>query len=140
MQTNYFIDQRPLKHCKDRLASLLNTLEVENIEEYTSLNLVADFATLIATYFNGFSMIIEPYPVERSMTIDPILQLYCLDASIATKPLFEKFKNVILTSGTISPIDIYAKILNFKPKVAKPFDIMLPRNSIRPIIVSKGAD
>lgn len=73
MQMQHFIEQRPLKHCKERLASLLNTLEIENIEEYMSLNLVADFATLIATYFNGFSMIIEPYPEEKSMTADPLL-------------------------------------------------------------------
>jgi DNA excision repair protein ERCC-2 len=63
-----------------------------------------------------------------------------LDASIATKPLFEKYRNVILTSGTISPMDIYSKILNFKPKVSRAFDIKLPRNSIMPLFISKGMD
>lgn len=71
---------------------------------------------------------------------DPVLQLYCMDASIATRPVFEKFKNVILTSGTISPLDMYQKILNFKPVIAKAFDIQLPRNAIRPLIVTKGVD
>ena len=58
------------------------------------------------------------------------------------KPIFSKYKNVILTSGTISPLDIYPKILDFKPKVVKAFDIELPsfRNSIHPIIVTKGVD
>ena len=93
MQKEHYIDQRPMKACKERLASLLNTLEIENIVEYSSLNLIADFSTLIATYYNGFSMIIEPFPEENIHTPDPLLQLYCLDASIATKPIFEKFKN-----------------------------------------------
>lgn len=90
----------------------MNTLEINKIEEFTSINVVADFATLISTYFKGFTLITEPYP-EDSLILDPVLQFYCLDASIATKPLFEKYRNVILTSGTISPIDIYPKILDF---------------------------
>jgi DNA excision repair protein ERCC-2 len=46
-----------------------------------------------------------------------------MDASIATKPIFDKFKNVILTSGTISPLEIYPKILNFKPLISKALNI-----------------
>ena len=105
-----------MKHARDRLTSLLNTLEIDRIDEFSSLNVIADFATLLATYYEGFSLILEPHPEERvggGFYTDPLLQFYCLDASIATKPLFEKYRNVILTSGTISPIDVYSKILNF---------------------------
>jgi DNA excision repair protein ERCC-2 len=58
------------------------------------------------------------------------------------KPIFEKFRNVVLTSGTISPLDIYPKMLKFKPIVTKAFDIEMPanRNPISPIIVTKGVD
>jgi hypothetical protein len=35
-----------------------------------------------------------------------------------------------LTSGTISPIEMYPKIFDFQPKVMKAFDIVLPRNAI----------
>jgi DNA excision repair protein ERCC-2 len=63
-----------------------------------------------------------------------------MDASIATKPIFDKFKNVILTSGTISPLEIYPKILDFKPLISKALNIQLPRNCIRPLIVTKGMD
>ena len=63
-----------------------------------------------------------------------------MDASIATKPIFDKFKNVILTSGTISPLDIYPKMLNFQPQISKALEIKLPRNCIRPLIVTKGMD
>ena len=90
----------------------MNTLEILNIEEFNSISVVADFATLISTYFKGFTVIIEPYP-EDNLIYDPLMQFYCLDASIATQPLFNKYKNVILTSGTISPIEIYPKMLNF---------------------------
>lgn len=128
-----------MKFAHDRLSSLLNTLEIKNVEEYSSINIVADFATLISTYFKGFTLIIEPYP-EDNLIYDPLLQFYCLDASIATKPIFDKYRNVILTSGTISPIDIYPKILNFQPKVTKAFNIVLPRNAISPLIVTKGVD
>lgn len=129
---------------------MLNTLEIERLDEFSSLNVIADFSTLIATYFEGFSLILEPFPEEQSRVLagslktrsDPLLQFYCLDASIATKPIFEKYRNVVLTSGTISPIDVYPKILNFKPIVTKAFDIEMPaqRNPISPIIVTKGVD
>mmetsp|Transcript_33647 Transcript_33647/g.32673 ORF Transcript_33647/g.32673 Transcript_33647/m.32673 type:complete len:208 (-) Transcript_33647:834-1457(-) len=121
LQAQHFVDQRSLKFAHERLHSLLNTLEIVSIDIYSPLSIVADFATLISTYFKGFTVIIEPYPEE--LIYDPLLQFYCLDASIATKPLFEKYKNVILTSGTISPIDIYPKILNFQPKISRAIKI-----------------
>lgn len=39
----------------------------------------------------------------------PSLQLSCLDASLAMKPIFSKFQSVVITSGTLSPIDLYPK-------------------------------
>jgi len=52
--------------------------------------------------------------------------------------VFASFKSVILTSGTMSPLDIYPKILNFTPYVIKSIDIELTRNSIQPLIATKG--
>ena len=145
MQQEYYIDQRPLRNARERLTQLLNNMQIDKIDEYSSLNLIADFATMLATFYEGFSMILEPYPEENKglgaqTAFDPILQFYCMDASIATQPVFDRYQNVILTSGTISPIDMYAKILNFKPQIVKAFDIQLPRNAIRPLIVTKGLD
>jgi DNA excision repair protein ERCC-2 len=83
-----------MRHARERLSSLLNTLEIEKIHEYTSLNIITDFTTLLATYFEGFAIIIEPFAEENRGVAgttnykDPLLQFYCLDASIATKPLF----------------------------------------------------
>jgi len=119
---------------------LLNTLEILNLDEFAPISTIADFATLISTYYKGFTCILEPYPEDMHGPPDPLLQFSCLDASIATKPLFQKYANVILTSGTISPIDMYCKILDFHPKVKRAFKIELPRNAIQPMIVTKGAD
>lgn len=48
-------------------------------------------------------------------TLHTVLQLSCLDASLAIKPVFERFKSVIITSGTLSPLDLYPTLLNFTP-------------------------
>jgi Rad3-related DNA helicase len=42
---------------------------------------------------------------------EPIIQLACLDSSLAIKPVFERFGSVVITSGTLSPIDLYPKLL-----------------------------
>ena len=68
------------------------------------------------------------------------MSLSCLDASLAIKPVFSNFRSVILTSGTMSPLDIYPKILDFVPFVNKSIDIELSRNSINPIFITKGED
>lgn len=66
-----FIERKPLKFvslwfscastyssprfCSERLASLVRTLELTRIDEYSSLQKVAAFATLVATYDKGMS-------------------------------------------------------------------------------------
>ena len=54
--------------------------------------------------------------------------------------VFERFKTVIITSGTLSPLDVYPKMLNFQPAVVESFSISLSRNCICPMIVTKGSD
>src|SRR5262249_44425813 len=98
------METKPMKFCYTRLNSLMRTLEVTNLEEFNSLAAVADFATLVATYADGFMLIIEPYDGQSGVH-DPVLQLACLDASLAIRPVFERFSSVIITSGTLSPID-----------------------------------
>lgn len=63
-----------------------------------------------------------------------------MDSSLAMAPVFNNFKTVILTSGTMSPLEIYPKILNFKPFLNISIEIELSRNSIQPIIITKGID
>lgn len=50
-------------------------------------------------YFVGFVLIIEPFD-DRTPTIsNPILHFSCMDASIAIKPVFDRFQTVVITSG-----------------------------------------
>ncbi|SPR01196.1 DNA 5'-3' helicase [Plasmodiophora brassicae] len=131
-----------LRFIYDRLVSLLRTLQISDLDEFVPLQLVSDFATLVGTYSKGFAVLMEPYN-DRTPTIsDPILRLVCLDASIAIKPVLEKFRNVIITSGTMSPLDLYPKLLNFTPKVSESFPMSLysARATVCPLIVTKGND
>lgn len=68
------------------------------------------------------------------------MTLACFDSSLAMKVVFQTFQSVVLTSGTMSPIEMYPKILDFKPVVATSIDIELGRNSIQPLIVTMAED
>ena len=47
----------------------------------------------------GFNLIIEPYD-DRAPTIpNPVMHFSCMDASIAVKPVFDRFQTVVVTSG-----------------------------------------
>ncbi|KAK2197141.1 bifunctional RAD3-XPD family/Helical and beta-bridge domain/ATP-dependent helicase [Babesia duncani] len=127
-----------LQHTFNRMKSLLYTLQLTTIGELSPLQLVVDFCTLVATYTSGFIVIVEPFP--QGTLYDPMLQLSCLDASLAIKSVFQSFQSVILTSGTISPLDFYPKILDFEPHVTQSLPMSLDRDCICPIIVSKGAN
>lgn len=54
---------------------------------------------LFHCFLSGFVIIIEPFD-DRTPTIsNPILHFSCLDASIAVKPVFNRFQSVVITSG-----------------------------------------
>jgi DNA excision repair protein ERCC-2 len=129
---------KSLRFCYERLNSLLKTLEITDTHDLSPITLVADFATLLGTYARGFAIIIEPFD-ERMPTIpDPIIQLACLDASLAVKPVFERFQSVVITSGTLSPIDLYPKILNFDPVAIASLKMTLTRECILPVVLTRG--
>lgn len=101
--------------------------------------MVCDLAFLATKYKDGFKVILEPYH-SGSKTLDPLLQLCCLDPRIAMEKVQAKFKSIVLTSGTMAPIEIYPKILGLPPLVMKEHNMYLPRNSINPLIITKGKD
>lgn len=135
-----FIDKKPLRFCSERLSLLVRTLELSDIEDFAALKDVATFATLVATYELGFQLILEPYEAEGSLVPNPILHFSCLDASIAIKPVFDRFSLVIITLGTISPLDMYPKMLNFQTVIQESYAMTLARRSFLPMIVTKGSD
>jgi hypothetical protein len=92
-------------------------VQVGNIDEYTPLVMVTNFATVVATYTEGFCVIYEVLRLSairlRSCSVlsqpadnrggdarnEARLQLSCMDASLAIRPIFERFKTVVITSG-----------------------------------------
>ncbi len=132
-------EPKSLRFAAQRLKSLLHTLEIVDVDTYAPLSVIVDFCSLIAGYSQGFKIIIEPFDERLPNVPDPLLNLACLDASLAIKPVFEHFQSVVITSGTLSPIDLYPKILNFVP-VTKTFEMSLSRECICPMIVTRGSD
>lgn len=135
-----FIERKPLRFCAERLTSLVRTLELINIEDYQPLQEVATFATLVATYDKGFLLILEPFESEAATVPNPILHFTCLDAAIAIKPVFERFSSVIITSGTLSPLEMYPKMLGFDTVMQESYSMTLARRSFLPMVVTRGSD
>jgi DNA excision repair protein ERCC-2 len=135
-----FIEKKPLRFSSERLTSLVRTLEISAVEDYQSLQEVAMFATLVSTYEKGFLLILEPFESETASVPNPVLHFTCLDASIAIKPVFERFSSVIITSGTISPLDMYPKMLQFDTVVQASYSMSLARQCFLPLIVTRGSD
>lgn len=82
----------------------------------------------------GFLLILEPFETEGATIPNPILHLTCLDPSIAIRPVFERFSSVVITSGTISPLDMYPKMLQFTPVVQETYPMTLTRNCFLPLV------
>ncbi|KAF8964680.1 hypothetical protein BDZ97DRAFT_1659853 [Flammula alnicola] len=135
-----YIERRPLRFCAERLQSLIRTLELTRLDEYASLQKVASFATLVATYEKGFLLILEPFETDIATVPNPVFHFTCLDPSLAIKPVFERFSSVVITSGTISPLDMYPKMLQFTPVVQETYPMTLTRNAFLPLVITRGSD
>jgi DNA excision repair protein ERCC-2 len=141
LKEHTFIERKPLRFCATRLASLVRTLEIsDTTQDDRSLQDIASFATLVSTYDKGFLVILEPYPSDVAEVPDPVLHFVCLDAAIAIWPVLQKFYSVIITSGTLSPLDMYPKILDFTAVLQKSYTTTLARKSFLPMVVTRGDD
>ena len=136
------IERKPLRFASERLASLLKTLELTELDEFGALQRIANLGTISATYLQGFLLILEPFDEQAPHVSNPVFHLCCLDATIAMKPVFERFQSVVITSGTLSPLEIYPKILSFSPVLMHSFPLTLSsnKNIVTPLVVTRGAD
>ncbi|PWN27176.1 DNA repair helicase [Jaminaea rosea] len=135
-----YIERKPLRFCAERLRMLVSTLELTRLDEFAALQKVAAFATLVATYDKGFLLILEPFETENATVPNPIFHFTCLDASLAIQPVFERFSSVIITSGTISPLDMYPKMLKFETVVQESYPMTLTRQCFLPLVITRGSD
>eukprot|EP00903_Cladosiphon_okamuranus_P005999 g5919.t1 len=140
MQQITALERKPLKFAYSRLNSLLRTLEVTGLDDFRPLVDVADFATLVGTYTEGFAVVIEPTGSVVPGVYEPVMRLACLDASLAIRPVFERFASVVITSGTLSPLDLYPKLLGFSPVVRTALSMSTVRKCICPLVVTRGSD
>ena len=125
-----------LRHTSIRLKKLIKSLKIkgEKLEQTRRLVLVATFATLVSTYEDGFRVIIEV------LNDVPNYKLVCTDAAIAIRPIFEKFKTTVITSGTLSPFEMYKDLLDFDPGVAAQIQSTYSRSNIKATITTRGND
>eukprot|EP01028_Stygiella_incarcerata_P011851 TRINITY_DN694_c0_g1_i1.p1 TRINITY_DN694_c0_g1~~TRINITY_DN694_c0_g1_i1.p1 ORF type:complete len:827 (-),score=217.16 TRINITY_DN694_c0_g1_i1:74-2554(-) len=141
LRKEYFVESDELRFSSDRLRSSLYTLKEYDVDRFKQVALLCEFASLIGTYDRGFTMIFDrkpdPSPSDRS---PGVISLCCLDASIAMKPVFQRYKSVILTSGTLSPLHMYEKLLKFSPAVSEAFPMSTRDHCVLPLIVSRGSD
>lgn len=133
------IDKAVFPFMELRYRLLMMSLQKTNLDELSTLSMICKFLSLLAENTDGFKIILEPYQ-DNTSVLDPLLQFCCLDSSIAMVPVFQKFKAVILTSGTISPLELYPQLLGFIPNVLRSIPAFLARNSISPMIVARGND
>ncbi len=131
-------DATGLQFAVDRLNLLLKTLEVADVDEFAPLLKVCAFGALAATYAEGFVVLFEPF--DDHGLPDARLQMCCVDAALAIRPVLTKYKSVIIMSGTLSPLDMYPKMLDFRPAVAESLTMSLSRAVVLPLVVSKGND
>ena len=135
------------RYISERLKVLLTTLQVTNANKYRPVALIAQMYSLLAMYYTddryekpGFVVVCEAYDPTRPQIPDPVIRTVCVDASLALRDTFSRYRSVILTSGTLSPLDIYPKILGFSPAISKSFQMTLSRKCIAPVIVTRSSE
>lgn len=122
------------RFCAERLGSLIRTLEITDLKDLHALQKIASFATLLSTYQKGFILILEPFENDLDTIPNPVLHFTCLDATLAIKPVFDRFSSVIITSGTLSPLELYPTLLGFEPKVVNSYQMTLLRTCFLPLV------
>lgn len=82
----------------------------------------------------GFRLLLEPFETDNATVPNPVFHLVCLDASLAIAPVFERFSSVVITSGTLSPLDMYPKMLRFEATVLESYVMTLTRDCFLPLV------
>jgi len=119
-------------------------LHVLNMFNCAPLGLIyMSFASMLRLLILSCPLFYLEYPFSsiffsHTVFIHPVFQLSCHDASLAIKPVFDRFQSVVITSGTLSPIDLYPRLLNFHPVVSRSFKMSLTRDCICPMVLTRG--
>ena len=77
------------------------------------LQIMHRFMTVYFTTCTGFSLIIEPFDDRAPTIYNPVLYFSCMDATIACRPVFERFQSVVLTSGVTILNEVHFNMYKF---------------------------
>uniref|UniRef100_A0A8C6TT74 DNA 5'-3' helicase n=1 Tax=Neogobius melanostomus TaxID=47308 RepID=A0A8C6TT74_9GOBI len=116
------IDRKPLRFCAERLQSLLRTLEITDIADFSAVTLISNFATLVSTYSQGLTVFIH----TLEYLTGTCKNFFVMCVSVAPQ--------------TLSPLDIYPRMLDFRPVTMASFTMTLARTCLCPLIVGRGND
>ena len=108
--------------------------------------------TFIGLYDKGFYTITEPVFIPLKDTPNNrkgvsssslvanqnSLHFLCCDAGLVSRNLFSLFKHIIITSGTLSPMELYPTLLGLE-MVTKSISIDATTH-ICPVVISRGND
>ena len=76
----------------------LNTLQVANLDEFTPITKVADFVTLLGTYSQGFTIIVDPYPEAQGSSAENIAASCSFYPSSMPGGILCKFNSILRLS------------------------------------------
>lgn len=79
VQAKVCIERKPLRFCAERLSSLLRTLEISDLTDFSPLVLITHLATLVSTYTKGFTIIVEPFDDKTPTVSNPVFHFRYLD-------------------------------------------------------------
>lgn len=54
--------------------------------------------------------------------------------------MFDKFSSVVITSGTLSPLELYPTLLGFTPVTMQSYTMSLTRTQFLPVVITRGSD
>jgi len=134
------VDARSMKAFSVRLRFLITTLKIVDVDKYLPLSDLCELCSSVSTHARGFAVLSDPFPDVEGV-YDPQIELSCLDASIAMRQVVRRFETVVLTSGTLSPLSMYPRLLGMdRVVVQEALMISLAREAIRPLVVTRGND
>lgn len=141
-------EARALVHCGARLASLLRALQVGGGRETQALREVARLLSTLGKYGEGDGFCVlryaasqVPRPEQRLGWDDGMVALTCVDASLAFRGPQALFTGgVLLTSATLSPMNMFPKLLGLRPALLESVAPAGGRRCLLPLVVAKGAD
>jgi hypothetical protein len=109
-----------------------------------ALRTVAELVSLLALHgaSSAFSVIrygpaAVPRAQQRLGWDDGMLQLACLDASLAMAQPKTLFGAMLVTSATLSPLNMFPRLLNLRPVLLEVLASSNARRCVLPLVVTK---